>query len=297
MTKYYPPAYYTSTRLEGSRPAVSKVTKAARTLRNRYACLGTGTLGRLLYQWWPNPAYRTWVAARFPGQGVREIGLTRKTRILDVGCGAGELLLSLREAGFRHLLGVDAYLADDRIASAGLHGLKRSIHEVTGVWDLVMFHHSFEHLPDPQAALAAAARLLPPGGRCLIRLPLVSSYAWEHYGVDWVQLDAPRHFFLHSEKSLRRLAAGAGFEITKIVYDSTAFQFVGSELYRRDIPLRSQTPADVQLRATAFSREEIAAFEEHARELNAETRGDQAAFYLTKPAPVYSARDETSCRR
>jgi len=36
-----------------------------------------------------------------------------------------------------------------------------------------------------------------PGGWCVIRIPTVSSFAWEHYREQWVQLDAPRHFFLH----------------------------------------------------------------------------------------------------
>lgn len=283
MAKYYPPAYYTSTRPADSGGRGPWVHRLARTLRNRYAVLGTGITGRLLYRWWPNPAYRDWIAARFPEEGVREAGLTSSSRVVDVGCGTGDLLLALSEAGFRHLLGVDAYTDANPDGAGELPRLKGSIHDVTGKWDLVMFQHSFEHLPDPQAALTAAAGLLPPGGTCLIRLPLVSSYAWDHYGVDWVQLDAPRHLFLHSEQSMKRLADRAGLELIRVVYDSTAFQFVGSELYRRNIPLRTQVPADVQARAAAFSRQEILAFERRARGLNAEGRGDQAAFYLKKP--------------
>jgi hypothetical protein len=147
-----------------------------------------------------------------------------------------------------------------------------------------MFHHSFEHMLGPYETLAAAARLLAPAGSCLIRVPVASSYAWEQYRADWVQLDAPRHFLLHSIESMRRLAERAGFETAGIVHDSGSFQFVGSELYRRDIPLHTTAPTDVAARAATFTREELAAFEERARDLNAQGRGDQAAFYLKKPS-------------
>ena len=66
-----------------------------------------------------------------------------------------------------------------------------------------MFHHSFEHLPDPIETLERVYRLMPSGGNCLIRIPLVSSEAWKKYGPHWVQLDAPRHFFLYSIESLK----------------------------------------------------------------------------------------------
>jgi hypothetical protein len=147
-----------------------------------------------------------------------------------------------------------------------------------------MFHHSFEHIADQKGTLDAVVRLLAPGGVCLIRVPVASSYAWEHYGVDWVQLDAPRHFFLHTEESLRRLAGDVGLEIAKVIYDSNAFQFLGSELYRRGIPLSSTAPSDVHARAEAFTRDELAAFGRRASDLNAEGRGDQAAFYMRKRA-------------
>jgi SAM-dependent methyltransferase len=50
----------------------------------------------------------------------------------------------------------------------------------------------------------AAASLLACKGIIVVRIPAVSSYAWERYGVAWMQLDAPRHFFLHSPKSMTR---------------------------------------------------------------------------------------------
>lgn len=44
---------------------------------------------------------------------------------------------------------------------------------------------------------------------CLLRLLIVPSQAWREYGVHWVQLDEPRHLYLHSVDSLRAVAANA----------------------------------------------------------------------------------------
>lgn len=279
--KYYPPNYYSFSRPhEASTSQAGGARGMARAIRDRYAILGRGIVGRLLYACWPNAELRRSTAGRFPGQGVRVVGLTRRSRILDVGSGSGGLLVQLQAVGFSSLLGIDAFLDAEVEYPGGLRILKRKIHDVTGTWDLIMFHHSFEHMADPQQTLRAAAKLLSPSGTCLIRLPIVSSYAWEHYGVDWVQLDAPRHFFLHSAQSLSHLASNANLEISKIVYDSTSFQFVGSELYRRDIPLRPITAAEVEARAAAFTPAQLDAFEQQAQALNSQGRGDQAAFYL-----------------
>ncbi len=46
---------------------------------------------------------------------------------------------------------------------------------------------------------------------------------WQTLG----QIDAPRHLYLHTETSLQRLAAETGFQIEKVLYDATGFQFCG----------------------------------------------------------------------
>lgn len=283
MGKYYPSRYYSfapPSRVEP--PRTRRVRELARTTRDRYAITGRGMVGRILYAGWSNPGLRQSAGARFPGEGAKELGLGRRSRILDVGCGSGQFLLELQAAGFNRLLGIDAFLDDDLAYPGGVRVLKRTIHEVSGQWDVIMFHHSFEHIPDPQATLSAAAKLLAPDGACLVRLPLVSSAAWERYGVNWVQLDAPRHFFLHSIESLRRVAGSARMEIAKIVHDSGSLQFFGSELYLRDIPLQPVVPSEVAARAAAFTPSELEVFERQAQTLNAEGRGDQAAFYLKR---------------
>lgn len=280
MAKYYPDTYYAYVS-DPQRPPDSgwAPRRIVARLRNRYEVLHRGLVGRMLHGIRPEEGVAACIARHFPGDGVRAARLTARSRVLDVGCGAGELLLTLRSAGFRRLLGIDQYPVGQPTPRSPLIE-NRQIHEVSGQWDLVMFHHSFEHIADQKGTLDAVVRLLAPGGTCLIRVPVASSHAWEHYGVDWVQLDAPRHFFLHTEESLKRLAGGVGLEISKVVYDSSVFQFVGSELYRRGIPLHSSSPSDAQARASAFTPEERAAMERRARDLNAQRRGDQAAFYL-----------------
>jgi predicted SAM-dependent methyltransferase len=144
-----------------------------------------------------------------------------------------------------------------------------------------MLHHSFEHLPDPLASLTDIHRLLPAGKFCLIRLPL-SAFAWEKYGVDWVQLDPPRHLFLFTERAFRGLAEQAGFEVAKVVYDSEAFQFFGSEQYARDIAMNDELAFRGDFSKSIFTEEQMRRWEREAELLNGENRGDQACFYLRK---------------
>ena len=199
----------------------------------------------------------------------------RNTRILDVGCGVGVLLRRLVDAGYAHVDGVDPFVDAD-IAFLGRVLVRRAwLADVVGEYDLIMFHHSLEHIADQAETMRHVARLLAPGGRCLIRVPTVSSFAWEEYRDRWVQLDAPRHLYLHSVESLERLAAGAGLRLEGVVYDSTGFQFEGSELYRRGAPLK-------ELNEHAFSRMERWRFSRRANRLNVRNLGDQAAFYFRK---------------
>lgn len=145
-----------------------------------------------------------------------------------------------------------------------------------------MFHHSFEHIPDPSETLLTVTELLNNHGYCIIRIPIVCSYAWKRYGVNWVQIDAPRHFFLHSLKSLNILANNCGLQMSNVVYDSTAFQFWGSEQYIKDIPLRDINSYSENPSTSLFTELEISAFTKAAMRLNASRQGDQAIFYLRK---------------
>jgi hypothetical protein len=134
-------------------------------------------------------------------------------------------------------------------------------------------------MPDPLQALKDFHRLLAPGRQVLVRIP-VAAAAWEEYGPDWVQLDAPRHFFLHTERSMEILADRAGFRVRNVIYDSSESQFMGSEQYRMGIPLRDPRSYRVNPANSVFTPVQVAAYRERAMALNREHKGDSACFFL-----------------
>jgi SAM-dependent methyltransferase len=154
---------------------------------------------------------------------------------------------------------------------------------VRGQFDLIMFHHVYEHLVDPRETLELARELLAEHGQILIRIPLADSLAARKYGEHWVQLDAPRHIALQTRKSMGVLAGDAGLDISRVTYDSWELQFWGSEQYLLDIPLRDPRSLDTGSSAV-FSPDLIRAFAAEARTLNAHEEGDQAAFVLQRKA-------------
>jgi SAM-dependent methyltransferase len=214
---------------------------------------------------------------------LEKTGVQQDEKILDVGTGSGELLFQLGRLGYSRLFGIDPFAECD--VDYGFYGIeirRAEIDQHRGRYDLVMFHHSYEHIADPLSALREAARLTKPGKLVLIRIPIAGSYAWRKYGMNWIQFDAPRHIFLHTESSIRILAEKSGLALEKVEYDSTAFQFWGSEQCSKNIPLFSEGSYAVNPRV--FSTDEIRMWEKKSVELNLLREGDQACFYLRRPS-------------
>jgi len=247
--------------------------------RDLYAVTGKYIIGKLMQYFQPHD--------KLPS--IRYTKVSMDSNILDVGCGAGHLLHSMQEAGFTNLLGIDPFNKENIQYDNGLNIEQKSIHDLPkknekGDWDLIMFNHSFEHVLDQKEVLAKTYQLLKPGGVCMIRIPTVTSWAWRSYGVDWVQLDAPRHLFLHSLKSMHMLAKQADFKLEEVIYDSFAFQSWGSIQYQQDIALHDENSYAVSPEKSPFSTSDIQEFDSLSKELNKSKSGDQAAFYLRKPA-------------
>lgn len=270
MSRYYGPEYYAySNEIEKK---VFKPVEYARHLRNEYAVFDRGVIGRFLYAIYPRPELRV----------LSIVSVRKDMRILDVGCGYGKLLGLLHCMGFTNVAGVDPFIKENSPMPKGFPIHRKRLEEMEGNWDLIMFHESFEHIPDGYTALRTVHHLLDTAGRCILAMPTVNSYAWERYGVNWVQIDAPRHCFVHSIESLRRLAEKAGFIIAKTEYNSTAFQFWGSEQYEHGIPLMAERSYARSPRDSMFSTHDIRKFKIQAHRLNAESKGDQIAVALRK---------------
>ncbi len=135
-------------------------------------------------------------------------------RLLDVGCGAGDLMTQLIEAGWR-AEGLDVDPAAIRFArSRGL-----TAHEGTlfsqcfpdASFDAVTMSHVIEHVHDPSALLRETLRILKPGGAVSIVTPNTNSFCHDLFRFSWAALDPPRHLHLFNTRTLPRLVEQAGF--------------------------------------------------------------------------------------
>jgi SAM-dependent methyltransferase len=268
---YYPDSYYSLGRDQG-RPRFPFV---SRWLRRHRAARELGALdpvGALLVRWRGGREWYRW---------LRFAGARFSSAILDVGCGDGRSLRRLRDDGFTRLEGVDPFAREPDRRQDGFV-IRRDLGEARGPFDVVVMDDSLEHMPDQAGVLAAVRKVCGPGSTVCVSVPLVGE-AWRRYGVDWVQLDPPRHLYLHTERSLERLARQAGFAIRDVQYDSSAFQFWGSEQYRLDVPLNDRRGPAWNGQSTLFTPQQMRAWEEQAAALNRARTGDHATFFL-RPA-------------
>ena len=175
----------------------------------------------------------------------------------------------MRELGYQ-AKGIDPFVPHDIHDRFGVRVERKTLEQVSDTYDVLLFRHSLEHMPID--TLRVAHRRLNPNGVCVVCIPIVG-WAWRHYKTNWVQLDAPRHLFLHSRESFTRLAQDSGFQLKHVVFDSNEFQFWASEAYKNNVPLVRATPpsfgASIRMR-------------QRARFLNRRGLGDTAQFYMQR---------------
>lgn len=146
-------------------------------------------------------------------QAVRDLAQVESgTRVLDVGCGDGEVLSWLAAQGAR-AVGVDLVLP--MAAHCRARGFSVCVQDmenlgVRAVFDWVFCVGSLEFTRDPSRAIAAFAAALRPGGRLLLLFPrrgwLGMAYFAYHraHGVP---------IWLFSRRDVNALLAAAGMEV------------------------------------------------------------------------------------
>jgi SAM-dependent methyltransferase len=275
LSRFYPSHYYSFLPVR-SHPKRTGFAEWLRKRRDR--CL-------LRHRMDPLGKFLDWVSGGGTTFLYRLIGKSRielSSRVLDVGCGSGNLLHRMAEIGFQNLFGVDLFFPGASPPSAeNPRIIKGDLSSVQGQqFDLIMMHHYFEHSENPFVQLKLVRNLLCPGGVLLIRQPLCDGEAFQRYGANWVQLDAPRHAALHSLASMKRLVEKSGMKIQKIVWDSTDQQFWASEQYLNDIPMYAEESYLCNPKKAPFTSEQICSWQREAKILNSCGSGDQGAFFI-----------------
>jgi len=146
----------------------------------------------------------------------------RRGRILDVGCGSGELLSHLKERVWE-VYGVDtsevAYkLAKRKIGQRVFNCELKDCQFVDQYFDVITLNHVLEHMLDPNEELRNIHRILKDDGVLLLSTPNIDSLQFKISKEKWFGIDSPRHLNIYSPKTVKLILNKNGFRILEITY-------------------------------------------------------------------------------
>ena len=195
--------YFTHGRPEGT-PAVPRGDPGM-------ALRGVRTIGLVLRRF---PSYRA-IQAEHVAREATYLGDLTPGRLLEVGCGNGSRLATLKEQGWQ-LVGQE--VDSEAVTAARSRGWDvrlgplKDLHLEAASFDALVMVHVIEHMVDPVDELSECSRVLKPGGRLIVVTPNAASYGHRRFGRLWQGLDPPRHLYVFTRRTLGEVALRAGFE-------------------------------------------------------------------------------------
>ncbi|PYN38301.1 MAG: SAM-dependent methyltransferase [Candidatus Rokuibacteriota bacterium] len=184
----------------------------------------------------------------------------RRVRLLELGCGSGNVLAALSEFG--EAVGMDAH--EDLTAAARAAGLDVRVGHLPddlgvapGWAEVVLLLDVIEHVDDDVATLCAARKGVGEGGLLVVTVP---AYRWLWSGHDEVL----GHRRRYTAAELRGAVERAGFTVLRVSYFNTLLfpLLVAVRAWKR---LRGDRGHDLQRPAALLNRllESVFAFERH----------------------------------
>jgi 2-polyprenyl-3-methyl-5-hydroxy-6-metoxy-1,4-benzoquinol methylase len=170
-------------------------------------------------------------------------GYTRGRRLLDVGCGDGQLLQTAKDEGW-DALGID--LSETAILLCHRCGLTASTTDFFDGsldeqrFDAIVMSELIEHVPSPQRFLKRAEELLDAGGVMYLTTPNFGSLARRMLGETWSVIH-PEHIGYFERSTLSRLASEAGLREIRIEANNIAPSTFVAWSRRRGAPTARKT--------------------------------------------------------
>jgi SAM-dependent methyltransferase len=154
------------------------------------------------------------------------------SRVLDLGCGSGGFLASLKGQAWE-LVGVDV--------SAGavnqgrrLYGLDLRVGTLAeqrfpdGHFDCVFAWHVLEHLPRLWEVLAEIRRVIKPGGWLVAAVPNAAWWGRHLFGAHWRSWWLPYHLYHFTPEALSWVVTRAGFIVERVLFGPAQGDLIAS---------------------------------------------------------------------
>lgn len=155
-------------------------------------------------------------------------------KILDFGCGTGDLLAGIDQGWEKH--GVEISNVAAQIASplgTIFCGDLYAADYPTGYFDVIFMFHVIEHLDDPVRYLNELRRISREGAWLIVSTPDFDSACARRFGSNYRMLHDQTHISLFSNESLQRCLSDCGFSVKK-----TEFPFFDTKYFKLENLMR-----------------------------------------------------------
>ena len=146
---------------------------------------------------------------------IKEPGL-----LLDYGCGTGEFLNAMKQAGWQ-VWGVEPSPLPRSKATELLMTpltVASSLAKLpNGQYDVITMWHVLEHIEKIESTLQDVQHLLKQDGVIFVAVPNHESHDAKHYREHWAGYDVPRHLWHFSKPAIQRLFQNHGLELQQII--------------------------------------------------------------------------------